>query len=193
MRMAVAVAQSIQIFGHASRARNTRMGQAQRGQRMGVAARHGRLIPAARQTPGGAVTGCQHLSVKRFDAGEMVFEKGKIRIGAGSRKAGKDMVDTEEQIFFTQVSDQGKQVAAAALEFHMMAVFDAVDAHVQLRPAGGGAGDFLAEKEVGIAAQLLSAIDGVVIRHSDQIHAPALQRFIDGARFVIALAADSRQ
>ena len=68
----------------------------------------------------------------------------------------------------------------------MLAFGHVINADVDLRPARHAAGNFFADKEIGVAAQLFRAADGVVIGQCDQVHAALSQRGVDIARSAVA-------
>jgi hypothetical protein len=120
----------------------------------------------------------------------MGFKEGKVCIGARSGKAGEDMVNAKKQVLLAQIGDERHQVVAPALQLPMVPFRNIVYAHMQLGAAGGVAGDFLAEKEVGVAPQAFDGIHGIMIGHGHQIHTPALENAVNSLRLVIALPAD---
>ena len=72
----------------------------------------------------------------------------------------------------------------------MIAFLDSVHADMEARSATGDAGDFLAQEEIGVAAQRFDGIDGIVIGDGDQIHAALFQERVDLMGVVIAFPAD---
>ena len=69
----------------------------------------------------------------------------------------------------------------------MLALGDVIDADMSFRAARHRAGDFFADEEIRVAAQLFRAADGIVIGQRDQVHAALAQRGVDVCRSTVAL------
>ncbi len=100
------------------------------------------------------------------------------------------MVGTEKQVVIRQPGDQRFKIVTAALKLDVVALGNVIDADVQLISAGQGAGDFLAEEEIGAGTQGFHGVDGIVIGDRYQVHAEAFQLVVDGERIVVAFPAD---
>ena len=142
---------------------------------------------------GVAIGGGQHLAVAGFHCRKDGDELLEIGAGAGAGQAGEGVIHAEQQAALLEVSEQGREVLAAALHLEVIAVLYAIDAHVQLGPAGGAAGNFLAQEKIRVAAQALDRADGVVIGDGDQLHAAALEGFVDLLGVAITFAANPVQ
>ncbi len=81
------------------------------------------------------------------------------------------MVDAEQDFLFVEVRGQGGHIAATALQFDVMPLFDAVHADVDLGSRRRGARHFFAQEEIGITAEMFGGVDGIVIGNRHQIHA----------------------
>ena len=97
------------------------------------------------------------------------------------------MVNREKQALLGQVAKQAYQIVSAAANFRMLPLAEVIDPHVDLRPAGHPASDFLADKEVRVPPQFFGATDGVMVSQSDQIHAALSQCGVDLSRRAVTL------
>ncbi len=79
----------------------------------------------------------------------------------------------------------------AALQFRVVFFFDSIHARVHFCATRHGAGDFLAEEEIGIAAKFFHRVDRIVIGNCDEVHAALFQPFVQRARLVVRLLADA--
>jgi hypothetical protein len=103
------------------------------------------------------------------------------------------VVDTEEELALREVHEERDKIAAAALNFEVIALRDAVDAKVRLGAAGHGNGYFFAEEKIGIFAESLRAIDGVMVGEGDDGHAALLATVVNGVGLVVRLLAEASQ
>ncbi len=69
------------------------------------------------------------------------------------------MIDRYEQAPFDGVGEQALDVMPSPLQLRMVFFFDSVHAGVHFCATRHGAGDFLAEEEVGMAAKFFHRID----------------------------------
>ena len=120
------------------------------------------------------------MPVACFQGREDRFEEGEIGQRAPPGEAGKDVVGAEEQVLIHQPGEQRFEIVAPALQFDVVALRDVVDADVQLRAAGQGAGNLFAEEEIGARTQRFHGVDRIVIGDGHQIHAEPLQLLVDG-------------
>ena len=186
-----AVPHGFQKGTNAVRARDFGVGQRESADGVGVASAHGGLLPVLGQPRGGPVVEGRNVAVQRLHGGEQVFEHFEIQLRAAAGQAGENVVDAEQDFLFVQIRGQGGHVAAPALQFDVMPLFDAVHADVDLGARRRGTGDLFAQEEIGIAAEMLGGVDGIVIGDRHQIHAAPLQSLIHRLRIVVALAAET--
>jgi hypothetical protein len=125
------------------------------------------------------------VSVAGLDGWKSGLEQGEVLGSAPARQAGKDVIGAEEEVLVGQPGEEGFKVVTAPLEFNVIALSDVVHADVQLGSAGYRAGHFFAEEEVGLGAQRLDGLDGIVIGDGDQVHAGALEGIVYGEGIVI--------
>ena len=98
------------------------------------------------------------------------------------------MIGAEEQVLPVEIYDEAFEIVPAPLDFDVLPFVDIIDANVHFAAAGHRAGHFLAEKKIGIPAQRLRCVYGIVIGDRNQVHALALQGLINGLGIVVALA-----
>ncbi len=113
----------------------------------------------------------------------------EIVFGARPGQARIQVIDRYKQPILQRIRQQAFDVVAAPLQFDMVVLADPVDAGVHLCAAGHRAGDFFAQKEIGIAPQLLNCVDRIVIRDRDEVHAALFQPCIQRVGLVIRLQA----
>jgi hypothetical protein len=77
------------------------------------------------------------------------------------------------------------------LQLNVVALFDAVNAGMDLGAARRDAGHFLTQEKIGIAPKFLGRVNRIMIRDRDQVHAAPFQGLINGFRIAITFAANS--
>jgi hypothetical protein len=92
-----------------------------------------------------------------------------------------------------QIYDERSEIVPSALDFKMLLLADVIDADMHFAPAWHRDRDFLAEKEIGVVPERLGAIDGIVVRDGDKVHAPLLQGAVSRLGIVVAFPANPLQ
>src|SRR5258708_3382778 len=102
----------------------------------------------------------------------------EIFLFAAARQPGENVIGTEKKFPLGEVHQQRNEIVSAALNFHVVAFGDAIDAHVHLGAARHPDGDLLAQEEVRVAPQNLHAVDEFMAGYGDDGHAHPLQPVI---------------
>ena len=103
------------------------------------------------------------------------------------------MIDRHEQPLFHRIRQQTLDIGPPALQFDMVVFGYSIHAGMHLRAARHRAGDFFAQEEVGMMAQLFHGVDRIMIGYRDKIHSPALKSLVKRARIVVRLSANARE
>ena len=103
------------------------------------------------------------------------------------------MVRAEEQFPFREVHQQGDEVGSAALDFHVVALGQAINAQVHLRAAGHSNGDLFAQEEVRVPAENFCSLNGVMVGQRNDGHPQAFQSVIDFPGVAVRLPANPVQ
>jgi hypothetical protein len=183
-------AQAREEFFLVAGAGNFGVGGAGGGQRVRVAAADGDLVPLFGELRGALVRAFEHVTVARFDGGEIFLEPGEILTLAAAGDGGKNVIDAEEELALAEIHQERDEIVTALLQLLVLAVADVVDADVHFGAAGHFAGELFADKKIGMLAQWFGAFDGIVIGEREKIHAAALQQGINGAGIAITFAAE---
>jgi len=158
---------------------------------MGIAAPHHGFSPIARQQGRGRIVDSGYLSIQRLQGWKEFLKKLKIEIRAPARQTRKHVVDAEEEFALVEIRGQRGYVLAAALQFNMVALFDAIHSGVDLGAAGCDACHFFAQEEIGIAPKIFRGVNRIVIGDRNQVHAAPFQGLVNGFRIAVAFAAKS--
>src|SRR5579872_1781841 len=136
----------------------------------------------------------EHRAVARFVSRKHFPREAQIRLQRQlSVKEEKRVIQSIEDSLRPKVRDQLENVVSQRLDVSVNPLADAVSADVQLQVNVGKATlDFLAEEKVvgvGILIEKLeTAVDAVVIRDCDHVHAASLGRSVHGGGRRVAIA-----
>src|SRR5271155_6004512 len=142
---------------------------------MGIAAPHHGFSPIARQQGRCRIVGSGYLSIQRLQGWKELLKKLEIEIRAPARQARKNVVDAKEKSALVEISGQGGHILAAALQFNVVELFDAIHARMDLSAAGSDASHFLAQEKIGIASKIFRCVNRIVIRNRYQVHPAPFQ------------------
>ena len=131
-----------------------------------------------------------HLAVAGFKSQGVGSKPFKIFEFAATGEARKDVVHAVENLTLGEVHQERYKIVSTLLNFNVVALGDTVNTEVELGPAGQGAGDFFAEKEVGSTAEDFDGFDRIVVGDGDDGHTEALAALVNGFGVVIGLAAE---
>ena len=81
------------------------------------------------------------------------------------------MVHAEEESPFGEIHHQRDEVVAAALDFHVVALANVVDADVHLGAGRHADSNLFTKKEIRIFAQDFRGVDRVMVGDGDDSHA----------------------
>jgi len=188
---AASLPESRKEFVRGARAGHLGMGQAHSRNGVGVAAGDGRFSETRREIGRVRIGFLAHLAVTRFQRRNIRSEPVEIVFVAAPGQAGKNMVHAKEKLPFGEVHHQRDEVIAAALNFHMIALANIVDADMHLGAGRHAHGNFFTEKEIRILAQNFGGVDGVMVRDGHDSHAQFFEAFIHLAGVVIGFAANA--
>ncbi len=172
-------AQSGKKFFFIARSRHFRKCRTDRRQRVRVTAGDANLCPLPRKPCGGAVLLLKQLAIAGLDSGEMLFKTAEIIFYARTREAGKNVIDTEEDMALSQIRQERSHIAAALLNLYMLLFRNVEDPYVRSRAARHAAGNFLTYKKPGVLKKSFGALDRIVIGQCEKIETAPPQLFVD--------------
>src|ERR1700687_3701249 len=138
-----------------------RVGQANAGNGVSVAAGDANLAQALCQPLGGGVRFRPHLAVAHLESRHVGREPVEVVLFAAACESGKHVIHAKEKLTLGEVHQERYKIVPAALNFGMIAFGDAIDSQVHLAAAGHPDGDLFAEKEVGVTVEDLGGVNGV--------------------------------
>ena len=99
------------------------------------------------------------------------------------------MIDAEEDAALGEIHEQRDEIIATLLKLNVLALAEIVGADVHFGAAGHPAGEFFADENIRVPAQLFRAFDGIMIGKGDQVHATELQLRINFLGIAVTFAA----
>ena len=104
-----------------------------------------------------------HLTVARFEGGRVGRKPRKIFDFAVACESGENVIHAEENSAFSEIHQKRNEIAAALLNFGVVALGDPIDTDVHLGAAGRGASNLLTKEEVGAASKSFGSVDGIMV------------------------------
>src|SRR2546423_14584678 len=109
---------------------------------------------------------------------------------AAAGQSRENMIRAEEELMLRQVPAKRHKIVSTALNFHMVALGNSINAQVHQRPGGHPHCDLFAQEEIRMASKGLGCVNRVMVGKGYDGHTEKLQPFIDFRGFRVALAAD---
>ena len=107
---------------------------------MRIAAADGDFVPLLGELCGALIRAFEHVTVARFNRGEIFLEPGEVFPFAAASNGGENVIDAEEEAALGEIHQERNEIVAALLQLQVLAVGDVVHADVDFRAARHFAG-----------------------------------------------------